>query len=333
MKKFVFVISIIAALFISCRSESSDAPPLPRGMYIAGVYNGMGAYQVCYWTDSSIVPLAGPSLMVSYDHVFSISVSGISGSTVFVASSIPHSMPTIAWLDGTHYVFQDSWDFIFNNNKIYKVRSNGVILADDAQISPVDFYVRNYTVHDGTVYAAGYCNHDWAYPAYSIDADIYNITLSEDMTRFYSDAITVGADGAVYIAGHEYADDSSNKKCWYYVDGEFIELVDFFIHYDSIRRIKVSNGKFYVFGSNRHWGSSILPNKFKYFVDGSEITISLPDNFNMFALDVHDGKVYALGNRKNSKEPYTACYWVDGELHDLPGYIPYSIATAMFIAE
>jgi len=336
------LITLAALTMVSCQHDSGDKgdnrvfKPLPAGVYIAGYTVGQsGAAQACYWTGDSRVFLDGSS-------ADSISVSD---GTVLVIG------PSYFWIDGTRYEFPNYTNrkVVISGGKVYKFDGSATHLwVDGVKISTG--YSTNFSAYDIAVlnekiylagvykpspqagYTAGYMVYSGPYyysqlnDSYYFDDRIWhNIT---DNNEFIPRAIAVADDGAAYVAGTDSY--YNHSKGWYYTKGNFYEL-EGFDGTNRINKIAVSGGKLYVFGGIR------LPyeylTEYEYWADGEKTTAVVTDYSAAYDAAVSGDKVYMAGyyfhTLPNGTSISAACYWIDGERHDLDG----SAATAIFVAE
>jgi len=329
MKKWIFaVIFSVAALLVSCKADDNNGDedsiiltPPPPGVYIAGsAVNQDGVSQACYWIGNDRVFLDGNILGF-------ISVSD--GTVLVIGAS--HNGKTYYWIDGVRYELTNypNRKVIISGGKVYKFDgissrslwvdgvemrrysdSNNFEAYDIAVFNGVIYIAGAFKPSPGTGYVAGYLIYDRSWGEFWLWE---NITDNSEFT-FVPRAITVGKDGAVYIAGTDPEISFRHSKGWYYTGGNFYELEGFDGN-NRINKIVVDNGKLYVFDGP----SNGKP--YEYWVDGKKVAAVGTENYTVYDAAVSDGTVYMTGFHSVllSDDTITsaAFYWVDGERFNL----------------
>jgi len=332
MKKTVWAMALsLAALLASCDTSDDPGgdggkvyPPLPDGVYIAGV-NGKG--QACYWVGGNRTDFdvsgAPESISVSEGKVL------VSGSNTAIVCY---------WADGTRYESLYSGKVVISEGKIYQF-VGGKIFIDGVKINKDDGYIKTYdmAVSGGTIYLSGLLNSNAGYYIYTAGSSygsFRSIHRNTEEFTFIPGAITVTDDGKMFIIGYDSDPHFLHTKAWYYTDREFYEL-EGFGEYDWIKRVAASGDSFFVYRD--HHPKTDAATEIHYWVDGRKVTIALPGYYNATDFTISGGKIYVTGfylyqiGDANQSVQYStqACYWVDGERYDLDG----SSATAIFVEE
>jgi hypothetical protein len=333
MKKIVFAIVLGTALLLaSCVMEDSGAKfdPLPSGVYVAGVTENTDKQssmlgKPCYWNGAERIDLEG------YD-TYAISASG--GRVLVQGNSEMSFSSDGYWVDGEWHPSPFSDVSLakakFSGGKICLVPEGRSIVYIDGEAKDFPTAVADIVVSGGRVYTA-------CFRTYFIDdtANDYGVFLRSGE---YIKAMTVAEDGTVYIAA---IDGTGTADAWWYgANGQkhFLEGSDFGHYYstyfNTIVKITVSGGKVYVFDCRKVNLNSNNPYKFYvpdncYWVDGEKIKVNLPESgFIVCDYALANGKLYMAGGYKDG-DKYQACYWVDGQRHDLDG----AVATAIYVEE
>ena len=334
MKKKLFIIVSAVLVFTSCPMDSTgnSGPvfyPLPDGVYIAGISDG----QACYLAGDTRVMLDGA-------RASSITVSD---GIVFVKGwynnyAIQNIIPCY-WINDVRYDIQTN-DVSMVDGKFYTLYNDKVWL-DGVQMTPDNFSVSRFTVHEGVVYAI---MSSYGSSSYAIgDNAYYNIPKPNGATfSFYPRNITVSEDGLFFIlvSASQLADGSWTDRYWYYDGSEYIELEDVDVSNWTLS-MRAFNNNVYVTGfsvdstyttqedQSVHLIATV--SRVYCWVNGKKETIEMPDNSIIEDVKMFGGKIYVIGSYITGTYPTTtqACYWIDGERFDLD----ITRATAIFVEE
>jgi hypothetical protein len=301
MKKFFAAIISLAALIAACDISGGDFS-IPRGVYIAGRFGHGLETQACYWANGRRVALNG------YD-AYSITISG---GKLLIAGYFRDSAPV--------------------NDDDESVEISAIING------------RRYPLH-GCYWVNGRRHNSFYEPEESetrIDRATNAFWINGERIKidnFQPWAITTGEDGAVYVAGlREDYNYDNNKHIYiffYYFGGQLFELQDiqeeiqtlrdaygYIIPWKAVTKIQACDGRVYVFGTYPFNG---------YWADGERVTLDMPEGTFVMDYAVATGGLYMAGfyGRYQPGDQGVACYWADGERHDLNG----SAATAILVVE
>jgi len=157
---------------------------------------------------------------------------------------------------------------------------------------------------------------------YMLDTDGYRadgekITIKIQGDSFYLADMAVSENGTVYVAGHFVG-----GKGFFYADGQLVELQGYEDWYSNfgIKGIAVSQGKVYV------WSDFFDIRE--YWVNGVKFPLYFSDSEGVENMAVKNGIIYMVGGYRRG-DTLQACYWADGERHDLSGLY----ATAIYAEE
>lgn len=115
----------------------------------------------------------------------------------------------------------------------------------------------------------------------------------------------------VYIAGTYYDQSTYNwVACYWKKNGQRVELPG---EWTVVSGIQVVGSDVYVSGNCEH-GDYPIPCYWK-----NRTRIIMEGSAQVYSLFVSGSSVYAAGAYLNSHDDWTACYWKDGKIYDLPG--------------
>jgi len=310
------LITLAALTMVSCQHDSGDNDsggrafePLPAGVHVAGFeVPRPGKWLPVYWTGSRRVSLEIPPWTTGAATFY------FSPKTVSIAYTVAGN--GVVWITGT-FDYTDS-NGIVHRGYCYWINGTYYEFPDYAV----------FTAHDGAVYAAGRT----ADPPYYIGVWRYENGVREEIGRMdgtsaYPHTIAVGADGTVYVVGGTNVDGVYKYKCWYLSGGAFAEYHEY--DYDQmdypvlLENMKVTGGRIIAYFIKPQAAAPYIEWS-DYWIDDLQFPIERPDDSYINDVAVSGDTVYMAGHCRDG-----ACYWIDGERHDLDGFA----ATAIFVAE
>jgi len=287
----ILILFLIAICFPSCDTGESivdDAGPEPN-VYVAGQHN----LKACYWIDGVKKDLLMPGGVTVTEsvarHIF------VSDDMVYVVGS---------YRDDDYKEYYCYWKGDFS-----PVTLEG---PEEAYY----YYITGMTVHNGSIYISGYCYiSSFSYRAfYWKDGARVDLNHPDTELEARANAITVAADGSVYVAGR-YGDD----PCYWKGTAARTVLqhpVDDTGHFAMPSLIAVSDS-----GVVHVVGGSYLK-MYRWKGTGEPIELPSPDDATSTSLytayiNIYGEKVYIAGSYTRNTEK--ACYWVDGTRIDMSG--------------
>ncbi len=175
-------------------------------VYTAGDYILSGESKPCYWTGSSRTDMEGH---VGVTGVKCNSIA-VDGGVVYVSGRSPIQIHR--WIDGvkTNLPVPYMGGGFYGEAYSVAARGGAVYIVGDYADDGADVFHPN-------VRAGYWSNADWSDTYHNLDFPTGNVSSS-------ARAVTIGADGKVYIAGRYGEPDSSNERACYWVDGVFTPI-------------------------------------------------------------------------------------------------------------